>query len=412
MREILIQNLWESKWLIQKKLKTIDGSSIEIRQFGKFNTLQGPDFTECEIVINNISLSGAIEIHIKSSQWNLHKHQLDEKYNQVILHVVWEYDSEVMDSNQRILPTIELKQYLTESELSLWANSESVKKQFPCLFFHTSIPLEEKLDQLEQALFLRLSRKKQEFNVLLNENRGDWEQALFMFFARYWMNEQNRFSMEFMAQNTRINRLKKFSKIEQLAYWFGMSELELPKHQIEYSEIKILETFVFLKRKFGFEPVQLPWYYGKIRPAAYPDKRMMQWVQWLDYFGADMSRWLKLNSYNAMISNFTSEDISDIGINQARKLIANVIVPVWMLYGEQLGNPEYKKAAYSLMDHMPGEQNSLVDAMNWYGIKGDNLSLSQALVAQNEFFCNKKKCLECNLGKTYLQKTQSDAILL
>ena len=71
---------------------------------------KGPDFS-CGIVeIDDLVFYGSIEIHVKSSDWYRHQHQNDSAYNNVILHVVYEYDKPIFQ-NGVLLPTIELKPY-------------------------------------------------------------------------------------------------------------------------------------------------------------------------------------------------------------------------------------------------------------------------------------------------------------
>ena len=42
---------------------------------------------------------GSVEIHVKSSDWHKHKHSDDPNYENVILHVVYEYDQAILDSS-------------------------------------------------------------------------------------------------------------------------------------------------------------------------------------------------------------------------------------------------------------------------------------------------------------------------
>ena len=95
MTERLLQYIWQFQYYNASNLITVDGDIVQINYQGIFNTNQGPDFLEGKIKVNDTTWAGNIELHIKSSDWNLHKHSDDKNYNNIILHVVWENDIEL-----------------------------------------------------------------------------------------------------------------------------------------------------------------------------------------------------------------------------------------------------------------------------------------------------------------------------
>ncbi len=74
MKEKLLQYLWQFQYFNHSELTTINGEPLQIIHPGTINTNQGPDFLDAKIKINNTIWAGNIELHIKSSDWNLHKH--------------------------------------------------------------------------------------------------------------------------------------------------------------------------------------------------------------------------------------------------------------------------------------------------------------------------------------------------
>ncbi|MBK8344808.1 MAG: DUF2851 family protein [Bacteroidetes bacterium] len=64
----------------------------------------GPDFTNARIKIGGTTWAGNVEIHIRSSEWNEHKHSSDRAYDNVILHAVYLHDDE-----KSKMPTLVLK---------------------------------------------------------------------------------------------------------------------------------------------------------------------------------------------------------------------------------------------------------------------------------------------------------------
>ena len=92
--------------MLEASLKTVNGEAISIIHPGNHNTDAGPDFLYARIRINNTLWAGNVEIHVKASDWYLHKHERDEAYSNVILHVVAENDKTVTDRHGQALQTL------------------------------------------------------------------------------------------------------------------------------------------------------------------------------------------------------------------------------------------------------------------------------------------------------------------
>ncbi len=85
--EIVLQNSWNC---ISPKTKfhTIHGDEVIVLFSGIWNFEEGPDFKSAKISIGNNILTGDIEIHRYPDDWISHGHHNDERYVDVILHVV------------------------------------------------------------------------------------------------------------------------------------------------------------------------------------------------------------------------------------------------------------------------------------------------------------------------------------
>ena len=91
-----IQALWlEQKYF--KSLTTENNDRIEIISPGIWNAEAGPDFLKALIRINGQEMKGDIEIHLSEEDWYHHKHHLDERYNNVILHVAFWKPRHIME---------------------------------------------------------------------------------------------------------------------------------------------------------------------------------------------------------------------------------------------------------------------------------------------------------------------------
>ncbi len=132
MKERLLQYLWQYQYFNKNELTTSSRLPLQIIYQGNFNTNQGADFFEAKIKIGNTIWAGNIELHIKSSDWDLHNHSADKNYNNIILHVVWEHDREIKDITGSTLPTLELQNRVSKLLLSKYEALMNTNSFIPC----------------------------------------------------------------------------------------------------------------------------------------------------------------------------------------------------------------------------------------------------------------------------------------
>ena len=138
MKEELLQYLWQHKIFMQNELKTTDGRDIHIISPGMMHHDAGPDFKQAVIRINDIIWAGDVEIHVNGSDWYRHHHQNDEKYKSVILHVVYNADMEIVRQDKEYIPTLELKNYISEEMLEEYKKLTLPLTMYPA---GTALPL-------------------------------------------------------------------------------------------------------------------------------------------------------------------------------------------------------------------------------------------------------------------------------
>ena len=107
--EQLLHYVWKHKMFPLKPLKTADGEAVEVIDSGLHNHNAGPDFFNAKVKIGGTLWVGNVEIHNKASDWYVHKHEQDARYNNVILHVCGCIDTVVATQKGDILPQIELE---------------------------------------------------------------------------------------------------------------------------------------------------------------------------------------------------------------------------------------------------------------------------------------------------------------
>jgi len=80
---------FERKEYLQSLLHTLDNLPIEIIKLGEANQDNGPDYKNAVLKINGMVMRGDIEFHLDWRDWYQHGHDCDRRYEQVILHVLW-----------------------------------------------------------------------------------------------------------------------------------------------------------------------------------------------------------------------------------------------------------------------------------------------------------------------------------
>ena len=129
--EIWRRLLWDVPELMDE-----DGEPIEIIYPGRANDGRGADFRDAVIATSQGLIRGDIEVHVKSSDWQAHRHYSDPVYNRVILHVVMGNDSKTSSSlpDGRTIPTLALQNYV-KSPVSQWNRGiyPGAIQSMPCL---------------------------------------------------------------------------------------------------------------------------------------------------------------------------------------------------------------------------------------------------------------------------------------
>ncbi|MFK7810845.1 MAG: DUF2851 family protein, partial [Maribacter sp.] len=146
MREDLLHFIWKYKKLQFADLTTSNNEAIVILDYGTHNHLAGPDFFFAKVNIDRQLWVGNVEIHIKSSDWYAHQHEKDLKYDNVILHAVWEDDAVVFRRDGSEIPTLELKNYISKALLQAYQNLFDKKQK-------TFINCEKYIAQVNSFIF-------------------------------------------------------------------------------------------------------------------------------------------------------------------------------------------------------------------------------------------------------------------
>ena len=168
--EKLLCCLWFDATWRPSSLVSLDGRALTVLSPGQWNRQAGPDFRQAVIVFEDGERCvGDVEVHRLSSGWTAHRHHLDARYNQVILHVVFRNDRRQMDvvrADGEPVPQVALETCLPHS-LAVYRDEISLDdyphKRVPhigrCYTALRRLPLSDVQQFLERAGETRLQRR-------------------------------------------------------------------------------------------------------------------------------------------------------------------------------------------------------------------------------------------------------------
>src|SRR5688572_29905985 len=130
MKESVLQYVWQFRRYNASGLTTTTGLPITVIHPGKLNTDSGPDFLNAKIRIGDVEWRGHVEIHIRSSEWLQHGHHHDRKYDNVILHVV--YEDDLAGGLEKNVPVLELSARVSLKLLRTYRQWQNDHATIPC----------------------------------------------------------------------------------------------------------------------------------------------------------------------------------------------------------------------------------------------------------------------------------------
>ncbi|MGB6268003.1 MAG: DUF2851 family protein, partial [Olleya sp.] len=383
----------------------------------------GPDFFNAQLTIDNQLWAGNVEIHIKSSDWFVHNHEVDANYDNVILHVVWEHDTNVFRKDNTQIPTIELKKYVSQSALNnyhklfnskqTWINCENTIADINPFVIN---------NWLERLFFERLERKAKGIEAILKQSNNNWEAVLFKLLAKNFGLKVNSDSFLSLANSFDFSIVRKQqSNLQSLeALFFGQASLLDDDIQEPYYQ-NLQKEYTFLKQKFSLENRGVAQFqFFRLRPPNFPTIRLSQLANVYHLHQNLFSKIIvsdNLEDFYKLFSvstspfwdtHYTFDKASKTSKKQITKafidlLLINTIIPLKFCYAKQQGK-SIEEELIKLMEQLKPEKNSIVDKFKILKVEAKSALHSQAIIQLKNKYCDKNQCLKCAIGNTILTK--------
>lgn len=415
MKEEFLHYVWETKQL-SLPVKTTDGEIVEIVSAGTLNHNAGPDFFNAKVNINSTTWVGNVEIHLKSSDWLKHKHHLDNAYNSIILHIVFEHDVD-LDLN---CPTIELKNFISQNiieKYKLISNDNNSK--IPCSnLIHVLSPFEIGW-QIERMFVERLRTKTESVILLFEQQSRDWNEVLFIVLSSNFGFKTNNLPFELLAKSISHNIIEEYcSSILTLeALLLGQAGMLIrSSNDIYYNTLQKL--YSELKKQHNLTPIDSSlWKFSKTQPKNFPTIRIIQLARLLHN---------NTNLFNTIIHSDKIEALRELlkveikdgywtthhtfdhesphskknlGKGSIDLLIINAIIPVLFAYNKYQNNEEQcLDSIFDFYNTTKPENNNIIDKWKECGVTPKNGLQTQGLIELYNNYCTKRECLRCNIG--------------
>ncbi len=421
MNEDFLQYVWNYHLFNRQDLRSCQGDCIEVLETGHLNKDSGSDFFDARLKIDGLLWSGNVEVHLKASDWYAHGHNKNSAYNNVILHVVLESDKDIVLSNGRVLPCLELK--IPEQYLKKYQSLMASQTWVAC---RTDIP---KLNNffvnhwLDRMMLERLERKADEIKKMLLHNANSLEETFYQLMSRYFGMRVNADPFEQLARSIPLKILAKHknSLLQLEAIFYGQAGFLDDEIQNDdyYSSLQV--EYRFLQRKFKLKPIEKSrWKFMRLHPLNFPTVRIAQLASLVYHSQSLFSKIIAIENvdeYYVLLQSKASQYWDThycFGDNACLKpkvlgkgtvdvLMINAIIPILFVYGKETNNSMFVDKALTFLEKIKPERNAIVKSWEKSGIEVKSAYRSQSLLHLKLEYCSQYRCLECELGNRVLR---------
>ncbi len=428
--EQLLHYVWKHRLFPLTELSTTQGRRVEVIDPGLHNSNAGPDFFNAKVKINGMLWVGNIEIHDKASDWVLHGHDKDERYDNVILHVCGCVDAEVMNSKGEYLTQMVLS--VPDSVINNYKELLSVDQYPPCYQIIPSLARLTVHAWMSALQTERLSQKTEAIEERVKRCNGDWENAYFVTLARNFGFGINGDAFEEWALHIPLHAVDHHrDDLFQIEAIFmgqaGLLELDTIPERYQKDALndgyfaKLRKEYQYLAHKFGLKPMDYKlWRFLRLRPQNFPHIRISQLAYLYHQRRASLSQLLETYSVKdakevlatavtpywethytfGSTSVRNDKNLSPFSLNL---LCINTVVPILFAYGRHRGEEKYCDRAFDFLEQLKPENNHIIRLWQQCGLVVENAGDSQALIQLKKEYCDKKECLRCRFGYEYLK---------
>ena len=449
LNEKFISRIWEND-AYYKELETTEGKTVEVLDKGTLNFDEGPDYKDLTLRIDGKVFFGDMEIHRTFKDWNAHDHYKYNKYNKVVLQIVfWDEDEEKIElpvaKRSRVIPTVVLSKFLTKSIHFIWReiiNDPSPQFKLPCRDFIQKASLTVKAKWINKLGTDRIHERSKRIENFFHSNnfsllnRNHWEITLFTYINEalgYSKNKEPflKFS-SLVSQHYEKLKSGKYNNFAISSLVYGISGF---MKNLKFKDEYILDLKENWKTNFeDLKPESMDrseWVFFRLRPNNFPSIRLAYSSALLsellhndllqklfepiksnsDFIGkvSNMLADIKADEYWNTHYDFGKESASEsavIGSSRISEILTNVILPFALFYARSFRDKdttmqhitENINSLYSTgkNSNTPNKITKVMQSQLEYKIK--TLAEEQGIIHCHNNYCIKGRCVDCEIG--------------
>lgn len=413
--------------------QTTDGKEVEVIDAGLYN-YQGnaPDFFNAKLRIDSTLWVGNVSVLENASDWYLYGMDKDKSYDNVVLAVVGNADTDIINSKGDYISVMpmEVPQKVAKRYLILASDQgqavchQNVKDSITRLTLRSwlcAIQTERLEWQTEE-----IRRRAKEF--------GEWDAAYFVTIARTFGMDVNGDLMERWAKSIPMSVMEqRADDLFQLEALFlgqaGLLELDTIPEQFQHDALnegyfaKLRNEYLYLAHTYSLLPLDgKQWkpmgkgcnrnphpafsflanmyYQRKTSLHAMLKCETMTEVRNLLKVSATLY-WQTHNHFGAECKTCANQ----LTAERLNLIVINAVVPMLFAYGREMAQENYCDQAFDLIEVCKAEKNAITKHWQQYGINADSAGQTHALIQQQREYCDKRQCLRCRFGYQYLKGT-------
>lgn len=406
--EAALHSAWASGRFVGRDLRTTEGETVRVLAPGRLNRDSGPDFTDARVAIDGVLWAGDVEIHRTSGEWEAHGHHEDPAYRRVVLHAVLSADRRtgtLTRDDGTALPELVLMPHLDRTLRAVVRAHHTEPREAPMCAARWA---EVCPDEVAAWVRTRGHARLRSVTAHLSHHYGrtpDLDRLLAGRMFRALGYEPNADAMETLASRLPLDRLRRLDDpTNVLAAVLGAAGwLDAPSF---LDADGLPERFLLVDG--GILPMdRAAWRTGG-RPANAPRVRLAQAAALLAPGGA-----LHADAVPALAEALThgpadvldrlrtppADDSPRLGLDRARAVLVNAVLPVLALDAELRGDIELDERVVAALDVLPAASDRVTRRFAEAGFAPRSALDAHGLHGLARDFCDEGRCAQCAIGQ-------------